>query len=384
MTGFKRLQTGETLRLHPAGEGQCRIIADRPLTESGFLDRIVFSDLFGFFYMRHPLCSFVLLLILCRTSCSQEIPDQIVIGSWNLEWFYDHQPGDNLSDLSKEKSAPNGRDWEWKLNSVAEVIGKTKPYIMAFQEVENKKVMNDLRAVLKSKYGLSYRVAYVEGADSFTEQDVALIFRDGLVEMARREQSPEQWKSRQYKNLSKHLVTRFEWGSGTRKEKLTIFNIHLRAMASREELRIQQAKLLREWVNEELQRHANVVILGDCNTEHLFGSTKPNSDLGILLGLNDSDRSNDLVDTHGAVPAKYRPTHASGRQYDRILYSAAMKADSANRKDLVFASAFVAKNLVVKGSVDDGDQRWKNQYSIPLKDRDISDHYPIFAKFEFK
>ena len=37
--------------------------------------------------------------------------------------------------------------------------------------------------------------------------------------MSRREQNEEQWKSKQFKNLSKHLFAKFEWGSGRQKRK---------------------------------------------------------------------------------------------------------------------------------------------------------------------
>ena len=93
--------------------------------------------------------------------CGQETPQSITVGTWNLEWFYDDDKSDNRSKLSKEKAAPSKAEWNWKLNSVAEVVAKTKPYIMAFQEVENRKVIFDLKNLLRSKYNLSYRIAFV-------------------------------------------------------------------------------------------------------------------------------------------------------------------------------------------------------------------------------
>ena len=333
----------------------------------------------------------ILILVLAVTVSSgtssliaQNVPKEITIGTWNLEWFYDHDQGDNQSKLSKEKSAPSASEWNWKLNEVAKVVGTNKPYIMAFQEVENRKVMFDLRTLLRTKYGLNYRVGFVEGFDSFTEQDVAVLFQDGLVEMSRREQNAIQWKSKKYKNLSKHLFTRFEWGSGNQKEELVILNLHLRAMPEREDLRIQQSLLARIWIDEELKRGRNVVVLGDLNTEHRFGKQKANSDIGVLRGLNDSDPKNDLKDSHESIRASERSTHMTGKQFDRILYSAGLGLDDPRKKDLVFSSARVSRNQVIKGKVDDGDKRWKNAYAIPVRERDISDHYPVFATFKFK
>lgn len=318
------------------------------------------------------------------TVCGQEMPKSITVGTWNLEWFYDHEKSDNRSKLSKEKAAPSEAEWKWKLDSVAEVIGKTKPYIMSFQEVENRKVIFDLKNLLRSKYNVSYRVAFVEGFDTFTEQDVAIIFRDGCVEMSRREQNRVQWESKQFKNLSKHLFAKFEWGSGEKKETLTMLNVHLRAMAEREGLRIQQIKLMREWINDEIKSGGNVIVVGDINTEHLFGKQAATSDIGILRGLNDRDSNNDLFDVNQYIPESKRKTHFTGKQFDRILFSTALKEDNPNRKDLVFQSAKVESGLVIRGNPDNGDARWNNLYSIPKSERDISDHYPVIARFDFK
>lgn len=319
-----------------------------------------------------------------KSLVAQSVPDEVVIGTWNLEWFYDHYQGDNLSKLSKEKSAPSEEEWNWKLNNVASVIASNEPYIMCFQEVENRKVIFDLKNVLRSKHNLSYRIGFVEGFDTFTEQDVAVLFRDGLVEMSRKEQNAEQWSSKKFKNLSKHLITRFEWGTGNQKERLTILNMHLRAMPDRENLRVQQALLAREWINSELETQSNVLVVGDFNTEHKWGTQKDDSDIGTLRGLHDKNPENDLWDVHQFIPESGRATHMTGKQYDRILCSSALKADDPDKKDLVFASAYVAKKPVVRGAVDVGDQRWNNVYAIPQSERDLSDHYPVFAKFAFK
>ena len=314
----------------------------------------------------------------------QDVPETLRIGTWNLEWFYDHDKTDNRSKLSKEKSAPTKNDWQWKLNAVARVIGETKPYIMAFQEIENRKVLLDLKKVLHEKYRLSYRVAFVEGFDSFTGQDVGVLFQNGLVEMSRREQNQEQWQSKRFYNLSKHLFTRFEWGTGPNKESLVLVNLHLRASPEKEDLRIKQIKLVRQWIDEDIRRGRNIMVVGDLNTEHGFGKQQDHSDIGCLRGLGDGDASNDLVDLHGSLQDSNRATHLNGKQFDRILFSQSLMEDNRNHRDLVFVKGFVAKDLVVVGKFDKDGSRWENMYSIPKVDRDISDHYPVFGEFEFK
>lgn len=320
----------------------------------------------------------------CLPVVGQKRGDEIVIGTWNLEWFYDHQTGDNFSKLSKEKSAPNETEWEWKLSSVAKIVAARKPYIMAFQELENRKVLFDLKNRLRSKYGLSYRIGFVEGFDTFTEQDVGLLFRDGLVEMSRKEQNSEQWKSRKFGNLSKHLFGRFEWTVGGRKQNLTLLNLHLRAMPEREADRVRQALLAREWINQELARGQDVIVLGDLNTEHAYGAETATSDVGTLRGLNDNDPANDLLDVHQLLAGPQRVTHFTGKQFDRILCSRSLMGGRSGQASLVLKSAFVDRKPVVVGQVDSGDQRWNNVYAIPRSERDISDHYPLFARFVFE
>ena len=142
--------------------------------------------------------------------------------------------------------------------------------------------------------------------------------------------------------------------------------------------------MARLWIDQETRKHKNVVVLGDFNTEHSVGQEAKVSDMGVIRGLDDDDASNDFSDSHASILESERSTHMTGKQYDRILFSPALKSDDVNRKDLVFASAYVARKQVIRGSVDVGDQRWKNVYAIPQAERDISDHYPLFAKFLIK
>ena len=95
--------------------------------------------------------------ILLFAVCAPQIlvgqsPSVIKIGSWNVEWFYDADQSDNRSDLAKEKSAPSKADWQWKLDSVVKVVAKHQPYVMAFQEIENRKVLFDIRNQLRKDH----------------------------------------------------------------------------------------------------------------------------------------------------------------------------------------------------------------------------------------
>ena len=326
--------------------------------------------------------SIAVLLLFCCSVVADEKPRFVSIATWNVEWFYDSYTGNNRSDLSKEQSSPSRDEWDWKLGQVARVIAKANPTILALQEVENREVARQLTKLLADQYKLKYRIAYIQGWDNFTEQDVAVIYQGGLVEYSCREQSSEQFRSRNFYNLNKHLFAKFEWGKGNDKESLLLLNVHLRAMPEKHDLRQKQCKLIREWINESVADGENVVVLGDFNTEQLSDSIAPNSDLAILSGWKTQTKSDDLFDLHPFVPKASRATHLSGKQFDRILVSQPLLQDQGNAKDLVFSRISTFKDQVVVGEQDR--DHFNQFYKISRQERDISDHYPVMAIFEFK
>lgn len=332
--------------------------------------------------------TFVLLLLLGSWSAlagaarADEIPEKLVVATWNLEWFFDDDQGDNRSDLAKKMSAPSKEEWDWRRQHVAEAIVAMRPDILALQEIENKQVLWDLVNELRNKHQLSYRIAFIEGTDPFTEQDVAILFRGGLVEFSRREQTGEMWDSKDYYNVQKHIIGRFEWGQGAEKESLLLVNVHLRARAQAASIRAKQTKLLRYWIEDALAQSENVMVLGDFNTEETYDGTTAESELGVLRGLA-GPAAVQLADVHKYLPENQRVTHMIGKQFDRILVSPAMLVDAPGRPDLVFEKAALRKDVAVRGSGQDEDH-WNIYYTIGQDERDLSDHYPVVAEFVFR
>ncbi len=315
---------------------------------------------------------------------ADEAPSTVTVATWNLEWYFDHLTGDNYSELSKEQSAPSQEEYEWKRDRLAESIAEMKPTILAVQEIENRKVMLDLTTQLRNVHGLNYRVAFIEGFDMATEQDVAILYRSGMVEFSRREQSREMFESNEFYNLSKHIFAKFEWQAGGKTESLYVLNVHLRARAEQAETRLKQAKLIRLWIQPWLDAGENVIVMGDLNIEDLAGHASPGSDLAELLGQNTPNPDDDLYDVLESLPEEERRTHVIlDKQFDRILVSPSLLRDEPDRKDLVFKSAAVREDLVIRGSRD-GQEHWDSLYSIPRDERDLSDHSPLIAIFEFK
>lgn len=332
-------------------------------------------------YQLKLTCGFFMLLP--AVVLADEKPTELILATWNLEWFFDDYQGDNASDLAKKMSAPDRSEWNWKRDGVAAAIAQIQPTIIALQEVESRRVAWYLTRQLQQAHGLKYRIAFVEGTDTFTEQDVVILFQSGLVSFGRREQSSEMFNSKQYYNLSKHLITRFEWGKGKEKESLLLLNVHLRARAEIAPLRQRQCRLIRHWTREAILHGENVVVLGDINTETAFSETPPDSDIGILRGLGTPNLMDDLFDLHKFLPAKERASHLlPGKQFDRILVSQPLLENQDGKQDLVFQSMKRRKDLSVRGQQADKDH-WNIYYQIPQAERDLSDHYPLVARFRF-
>lgn len=313
---------------------------------------------------------------------AEERPPKLVVATWNLEWFFDHYTGDNFNDVPRQQSAPTREDWDWKMAEVARVIATLKPDILGLQEVENRRSLVFLCSKLKKEYGLQYKFAYIEGDDFFTEQDVALLYQGGLVQFSKYEQSKEMHASKTYYNVNKQIVGEFEWGPEGDRERLTVFNAHFRAMSDAGPIRARQARLVKHWMQEKLAQGENVIVLGDLNSDELALNTTPEGDMGILLGKHTPDTADDLTDTLLHLTGTQQATHLNGQQYDRILVSPSLMTDDPNRNDLIFRTAMIRSDLVIRGNEQDKDHRdiyWK----IAPDERDVSDHYPLVAEFEF-
>lgn len=310
-----------------------------------------------------------------------EAPSKLVVATWNVEWMYDADPSDNRSDLAKQQSAPTQEYWRNKLDAVVVALAAMGADIIALQEIEGDQTLTAIAAELRQKHNLNYRHAFIPGSDRFTEQDVGLLFRSGLTQYRRHEQSREMFDSNNYYNISKHLVGEFSWKPIA--NPLTLMTVHLRATEEAEEFRIRQARLARYWLEPQLAKGDDVILLGDLNTEHLVGD-----DAGDMLELTGASgevgpKKPPLVDLLKFAPAEQQKTHLIlPRAFDRILVSQAL-IDDGPGKDWVFKKIEIRSDLVVRGKPD-GQEHWDNRLTMSLDELDSSDHFPLVATFELK
>ena len=90
--------------------------------------------------------------------------DRIVVAQWNAENFYDFE--DDPATTGDDAYIPAG--WtRWteyryrlKLTNIAEVVSHMKPDILCLEEIENKRVLEDLQEVLENvfKWPMKYSV----------------------------------------------------------------------------------------------------------------------------------------------------------------------------------------------------------------------------------
>ncbi len=315
---------------------------------------------------------------------ADEAPKSLTVATWNLEWFFDDFKSNNRSDVAKEQSSPSKEEWQWKLYTTAAAIAKFQPTILAVQEIEDRSVMQALTKALKENHNLQYRVAFIDGFDSGTEQDVAILYQSGLVEYSRREQTQEMFDSKEFYNLSKHLFARFEWQINGRTESLVVLVVHLRATADAADLRRKQCKLAHAWMKAGIEAGENRIILGDFNVEELAGEATEDGDgMFDILGKRTATEADDLFDLLEQLPPEKRKTHLIlDKQFDRILVSKPMLA-TAPGPGIKFQTMEVLSQYNIRGNEVDLDH-WDSRYTKDRSERDISDHHPVMATFDFR
>ena len=312
--------------------------------------------------------------------------EPLSVMTWNLEWFFDDNAGDNFSDLAKDKASPSRAEWNWKRDAVADSIAKANPSILALQEVENRRVLWYLARTLMENHKLPYDEVGIESRDHFTEQDVGFLFRPPVdVLTLIQGMYPKRLRStNQYFDLSKHLHGVFEYEQDGTTETVIVLNVHFRSRAEATDKRTRQARLLHSWIASAIGEGQNVIALGDFNTEFKGNRTGEKNEIGIACGLETADTKDDLVDLHLKLPNSDRPTHLLGGQYDRILCSRSLIEDNPKRPDLVFSKIEVLRDLAIRNGQDSPKQHWDNYWKMPESDRDLSDHYPVMATFEMR
>ncbi|ARA93504.1 endonuclease [Rhodothermaceae bacterium RA] len=134
--------------------------------------------------------------------------------------------------------------------------------LVMLQEVEHERVLEHLLA--ESLSDLGYHIYFVEGNDTFTGQDVALLSRLPVDQIGRTDRRARVEGSRQTYGVSKNLYARLYLGDLP----VTLIGVHLLARPLDPERRARreaQAEVIRTLVVQEQQAGRAVIVLGDFN-----------------------------------------------------------------------------------------------------------------------
>ncbi|MGH8493303.1 MAG: endonuclease/exonuclease/phosphatase family protein [Moraxellaceae bacterium] len=242
------------------------------------------------------------------------------IGTQNLERFFDDEPGGRGEVRSSEH-------YQQKLVQLAaQVVDVLRsPAVLAVQEAENIKVLEDLAAAISARQGGIYRALLVEGND-YGGIDVGFLLRRDL-EVVKVEALLKQ-RRLDRNALFDRPPLRLTLRLSSAKE-LELINVHLKSLRGSEDetvakktarKRQRQAEVLAEWLSAELAMHPekSLLVLGDFNaTPDVLGGVDV---LGLL-------QASGLVDVDERLPPAehYSYIHdCRGEALDHVLVSPAL------------------------------------------------------------
>jgi endonuclease/exonuclease/phosphatase family metal-dependent hydrolase len=276
------------------------------------------------------------------------------VATYNLEFYVD------APTLSYEPKSEQAR------SIIRQGIRAMNPDLIALQEVGSTNALLELRATLR-KEGLDFpHWQHVQGWD--TNLHVAFLSKYPFTAVRHHTSESYLHRGRRFHVLRGFGEVEVEF----EKRRLTFITAHLKskrqtAEADQEELRLEEARLLRETVDQQLERNpqANLIVLGDFND----GVGTPVYQTVIGKGKNR------LVDTrphekNGDSLRNPNPRYEPRRIVWTHYYG---KEELYSRIDMILLSPSMQRFY-----------RPEQSYVLALKDWGAgSDHRPLCVKLEF-
>jgi endonuclease/exonuclease/phosphatase family metal-dependent hydrolase len=304
----------------------------------------------------------------------------LTLVTWNLGWFFDWDISDNQSEVAKINSAPSRQEWEWRLDQTADALARLRAHVVCLQEIENRKVLEQLVGRIKERHKLEYVVGFVPGRDVSTEQDVAILIHTSMPARFRRASEPQQFDRDREKRVSKQLLAEVALGG----RQVAIINVHLMAgnQLGNEMDRCDQARFIKRWVREEHRSGRDLILVGDMNTAMVQDARE--RALDVLMGRDTAnDPSDNLEDMLQLLSPEDRVTFGGKRsELDHILVSPRLRSG----KGLTFVNIANRRDVSIRGVGPDHRLRLPDRrfWKVDPMERDLSDHYPLMATFSVK
>lgn len=297
------------------------------------------------------LAGFTAVLLVTNLSAAETFR----VAAYNLENYLDQPAGTRQakSDAARAK--------------VRESIRALKPDVIALQEMGSRSALQELRAALKSEAHDFPHWEHVAGFD--TNIHVALLSKFPIV--ARRPHTNDQYLlggkrlrvSRGFADVDIRVNEGYEF---------TLLSAHLKSKrpipdADEEEMRFEEAKILREKVDARLAANpnANLIVLGDLNDTYNAKSVRAILGRGrtALIDTRPAERNGD-DQPHPHNP-RYHPRNVAWTHHYGV-------EDTYSRIDYILVSPGMAREWVTNET-----------YVLNLPNWGIaSDHRPLVATFE--
>lgn len=261
------------------------------------------------------------------TSPAGPTESELTLLHWNVEFLWDGvEPEDGDADIrfpwrgSPEKAATH-------MEEIARTIRRVDADLVNLVEVEDERALRTF--VERHLAGLGYRPYFVEGTDTATGQDVALLSRFEVASFGRDPRRGRSGTTR--KAVSKNYVATLDLPTSAGTKKLGLVGLHFLANPTRENRigpREAQADAVRGMAVELASQGRSMIVWGDFNDfdgplDDAKGSRPITRVLEWIRALDPDDPSDDLVNALARVPRAERVTSRGpfGNAIDHVLLS---------------------------------------------------------------
>ena len=284
--------------------------------------------------------------------------ESVTLMTWNVKFLWDGEaPEDGDADFPWKGNPQAARA---HMQEIAERIRTVDPDILGLVEVESLKALKTFNQDFLA--GAGYKAYLVEGSDSATGQDVALLSKVDVLSMDRDPRKGKSGSTR--KSVSKNYVAKLDLGG----KKVGIVGLHFLARPDREnrrDPRQAQAEAVSGMAQELVGQGRSVIVWGDFNDYD--GEVLDHDDsrpitrvLEIIRDLDPSTSDDDLFNVAEKLSQNERYTVSFGRRGSR-----------KTAIDHILVSPDLAEHIT--------------EVNIPHERawRDASDHYPIVVRLDF-
>ena len=321
--------------------------------------------------------------------------DDLKIMSYNTYFLFDDEDDPDCkidAEFPKGAKDCNGDQACWtkiyqqKLRDTATLINVHNPDVLALGEVENKRVLQEREAQLNVEYG----IAHFESRDSWTGQDVALLYNKDKFTISSKLKNnlkfaADYYKRDKYKGdvlifkaqtLAKGIL---EIGLTVKQtgEEIIFLVTHLKSQRGGDQAdlkRMAQANTLRKKIEEVHAQNDKVIVMGDFND--VYGS----SPIDLITGIDETKNGKPYF--RDILNRKYNHPNSRYNKEDNYTYQHLQfiningkwrpEAVSKTRIDFIMASESLMDRI-------DYNKTEIDHQSVDMENRQPSDHAPIIT-----